>query len=182
MTMNDDLLKRISKHMSWVLRHQADQLGLDIDPEGFVRLEELLTHVRQAIPEATETMVRTVVDTVEPQKQRFSIVDDCIRANYGHSIEPRIAYPAVRPPTVLYHGTSEKTKDNILMEGLRPMNRQFVHLTVDIGLARQVGSRHGKPCVILVDAERAWSDGVAFHHANRGFWLVAALPPQYLSM
>jgi RNA:NAD 2'-phosphotransferase (TPT1/KptA family) len=30
--------------------------------------------------------LRAVVDTVEPDKQRFSIVDDEIRANYGHSI------------------------------------------------------------------------------------------------
>lgn len=181
MVRSDDFLKRVSKQMSWILRHQADRLGLDIDPEGFVRVETLLAHVKEAIPDATEAVIEAVVDTVEPQKQRFSIVDGYIRANYGHSMASRVAYPAERPPAVLYHGTSEKTKESVLKEGLRPMGRQFVHMTTDIALARQVGGRHGKPCVILVEAERAWNDGVAFHHANRGFWLAATIPGKYLS-
>lgn len=181
MTRNDILLKQISRQMSRILRHQADHLHMGIDPEGFVPLASLLAHVRKTIPEATETLIRAVVDTVDPQKQRFSIVGDDIRANYGHSITTRIHYPAEEPPTILYHGTSDVTKEKILQEGLWPMGRQFVHMTVDMALARQVGGRHGKPCVILVNAARAWRDGIVFHNANRGFWLAEVIPAVYLS-
>ncbi len=178
--MNHKQLVQLSKHLSWILRHQAEQLQLDVDPEGFVPLDEVLALLQRSVPGVSEQLIRAVVETVEPQKQRFSIVDRHIRANYGHSLATPIAYQSERPPAVLYHGTTIDARQQILREGLRPMKRQFVHLTVEVALARQIGERHGKSYIMTIDARRAHGDGVVFHNANRGFWLVAALPPQYL--
>jgi putative RNA 2'-phosphotransferase len=178
--MDRKQLVRISKQLSWMLRHQAEQLQLDVDPEGFVLIDDVVALLRRTVPEASEQLIRTIVETVEPQKQRFSIMDRHIRANYGHSLATPIAYQSERPPAILYHGTTINARPQILQEGLRPMKRQFVHLTVDLALARQIGARHGASCIMSVDAERAHDDGIVFHNANRGFWLVAALPPQYL--
>jgi putative RNA 2'-phosphotransferase len=38
---------------------------------------------------------------------------------------------ASKPPAILYHGTSPSAAKNIMSEGLRPMNRQYVHLSTD---------------------------------------------------
>lgn len=173
-------LKQLSKQMSWVLRHGAESLGLGIDPEGYVSIEELLPVLRKTDPSVSEKTIQAVVDTVEPQKQRFSIVDVYIRANYGHSLTERIKHAPAEPPRVLYHGTSTAFKAQILAEGLRPMKRQYVHLTTDAALAAQIGRRHGEPCVLIVDAGKAHENGIEFYRANQGFWLVTALPQQFL--
>jgi RNA:NAD 2'-phosphotransferase (TPT1/KptA family) len=82
-------------------------------------------------------------------KVRFEIKDDKIRALYGHSSSyssfipfTKIQKIASKPPDILYHGTSPYTAKNIMSEGLRPMNRQYVHLSTDKNTALQVGKRN----------------------------------------
>jgi len=95
--MNDTDLKKISKQMSWILRHEAERLGLEIDPEGYVRIEDLVGEMRKTEPLATEEAVRAVVEGIEARKQRYAIVDGFIRANYGHSLTMTIEQQAATP-------------------------------------------------------------------------------------
>lgn len=176
-----DRLVRLSKLMSLILRHEPEKFGVVLDAEGFTPLAELLEAIRREQPETTEADLRAVVDSVETQKQRFSIVEGEIRANYGHSLDGKIQHEPTAPPDVLFHGTAEKSVAAILTSGLRPMARQYVHLTPDQALAIRVGGRHGKPCLIRIDSARAHADGVAFYQANRSFWLADAVPPAYLN-
>src|SRR4030095_7640481 len=67
----------------------------------------------------------------------------------------RIAHERAAPPAVLFHGTATSALDAILASGLRPMRRQYVHLTGDSVLAMRVGARHGRACLLRVDAARA---------------------------
>ena len=174
-------LKAISKQLSWILRHEAERLGLQMDPEGYVLIADLLEVMLRSEPGITEAVIREVVAKIEPRKQRFSIVDDSIRANYGHSLEMRIGQQIALPPDALFHGTTKAALELILGEGLKPMRRQYVHLTPDIDLARSVGSRHGKPILLRVDAQRAHAEGVVFYSANRNFWLVDQLPAKFFN-
>jgi putative RNA 2'-phosphotransferase len=174
-------LKALSKQLSWILRHEAERLDLAIDPEGYVRLDAVLDVIRRDHPRVTEADIRAVVEEVEQRKQRFSIAGEWIRANYGHSLAMRIAQEAAVPPDKLFHGTTVAALEAILREGLRPMQRQYVHLTPDAELARSVGSRHGKPCLVQVDARHAHAAGVVFYRANRSFWLAEQIPAAFLS-
>lgn len=45
------------------------------------------------------------------------------------------------PPAVLFHGTATASLPVILADGLRPMRRQYVHLSADRDTALSVGSR-----------------------------------------
>ena len=170
----------LSKLMSLILRHEPDKFGVLLDAEGFTPLRELLDAVQRERPGVTEADLRAVVHGVEPQKQRFSIVDDDIRANYGHSLDGKILHTSAVPPDILHHGTAEKAIKEILAAGLRPMARQYVHLTVDRSLALKVGGRHGKPRLIEVDARSAHAEGVVFYQANRSFWLADLVPAKFL--
>ncbi|HYE98781.1 MAG TPA: RNA 2'-phosphotransferase [Planctomycetota bacterium] len=174
-------LASLSKRMSRILRHEPERFGVVLDAEGFATLANLLDALRRERPDVTEADVRAVVDTVEPGKQRYSIVGDEIRANYGHSVEVKIRHPVARPPELLLHGTAESALAGILSNGLKPMSRQYVHLTEDRALALSVGGRHGKPRLIRVDAARAHGDGVRFYVANRSFWLADEVPPGYVT-
>jgi putative RNA 2'-phosphotransferase len=168
--------------MSLILRHEPERFGISLDPEGFTPLADLLAAVRTRRTQTRHEDIVRVVREVEPEKQRFSIVDDEIRANYGHSLDRRITHEAAAPPAVLFHGTHRQAMDAILVDGLRPMKRQYVHLTVDPALARTVGARRGAPVILRVEAARAAAGGLSFYRANARFWLADVVPASYLSV
>ncbi len=173
-------LKQLSKSLAWLLRHAAQQEGLLPDPQGWVLLDDVLPLLAAQCPGVTREAVQAVVSTVDPHKQRFSLEGGWIRANYGHSLPERICHPEASPPPTLYHGTHRSALEAILREGLRPMQRQYVHLTTDPVLARQVGSRQGPPVVLAADTAAARAAGVVFFRANPVFWLAQNLPGQCL--
>jgi putative RNA 2'-phosphotransferase len=166
--------------MSLILRHEPKTFGLTLDAEGFASLEELLMAIRTRLPETNAADIVAVVETIELDKRRFSIVDDEIRANYGHSLAERIAQQRAEPPALLLHGTTETAASRILVEGLSPMRRQYVHMTVSPALAAKVGSRHGRSLLLEIDACAAHEAGVAFYRANENFWLAEAVPARFL--
>lgn len=173
---------RLSKLMSLILRHEPAKFGVLLDAEGFTPLSSLLEALRREMPEVSEAEIHAVVATVEPRKQRFSIVGDDIRANYGHSLDGKIAHAPARPPDRLFHGTAERAVAAILSSGLKPMARQYVHLTEDPDLALTVGARQGRPRLLRVNSARAHADGVLFYRANPSFWLADQVPSAYLSL
>lgn len=173
-------LRRLSKRMSWALRHGALDAHLHMDQYGYVALADLMRYLRQHFPRIEREDVFAVVENQEPEKCRFTIKDDCIRANYGHSLENLILHEEMVPTAVLYHGTCQAALGDIFRDGLMPMGRQYVHLTTDTALALRIGSRHGRAVVLQVDAARALQAGVRFYRANPAFWLASHIPPDCL--
>ena len=178
--MSDRKLVQLSRLLSLMLRHEPGKFGLVLDAEGFAPLEETLRAVRSSFPEAREEDIVAVVETIEPDKRRFSIVDGDIRANYGHSLDERIRHAAVTPPAVLLHGTNAAALELILRSGLKPMKRQYVHLTTNAHLAGRVGARRGKPVLLEVDAGGAYAAGIEFYRANESFWLTDGIPARFV--
>lgn len=179
-SMVERRLIHLSKTMSLMLRHEPERFGIVLDPEGFASLDEVVAALAAENPGTSVEDVKEVVETIEPDKQRFSIVDGEIRANYGHSLSDRIVHEPAAPPAVLYHGTAERFVEAIRRLGLKPMRRQYVHLTIDAGLARRVGGRHGKPQVLRVDAAAAHAEGVRFYRANERFWLADEVQSRFV--
>ncbi len=80
----------------------------------------------------------------------------------------------------LYHGTATRFLDGIMREGLKPMERLYVHLSKDYDAAVKVGSRHGKPVVLRADAARMQEDDFQFYLSQNGVWLTKRVPCRYL--
>lgn len=172
----------LSKTMSYSLRHAPDKFGLHLDDEGWTSIADLLQAMRrhrhdwQAVNEAD-------IDTVllKSTKQRFEICAGRIRALYGHSAPLSVAKLPAEPPTHLYHGTKPAAADAILREGLRPMTRQYVHLSIDEQTADIVGRRKAKkPTILLVLAGHAYDQGVAFYRGNDDIWLADHVPASFI--
>ena len=168
-------LKHKSKMISYALRHKPEEFGIVLDENGWVDLDVFLRAVK---------VTREDVDSIiaQSEKKRFEIVGNRIRATYGHSIEKKIEFEPAEPPDVLFHGTSEQAYAHIQKEGLKPMNRQYVHLSSDFETAQRVGLRHGKNSVIVmyIDAVQMHKDGFKFYHsANDGTWMCEHVPPKY---
>ena len=69
----------------------------------------------------------------------------------------------------------------IMQSGLKPMNRQYVHLSMDVETAVQVGSRKApKPIILTVNAKEAYQAGVPFYEGHDLVWLADAIPPQFI--
>ena len=86
----------------------------------------------------------------------------------------------IKPPKILFHGTSEKSVASILKNGLEKQNRQYVHLSSDIETAIKVGQRHGKPFVFKVLAEEMYTDKFEFFISDNNVWLINNVPVRYL--
>src|SRR5690349_2560173 len=108
---------RISKFLSWALRHKPHEIGLALDENGWADVNELIEKSKAANIELSFDILKHIVDT--NSKKRFSFNEDQkkIRANQGHSIEIDLALTPKEPPEFLYHGTAERFSDPILKSG-----------------------------------------------------------------
>jgi putative RNA 2'-phosphotransferase len=171
---------KISKFLSFILRHHPESISIKLDNGGWADVSEIIRQAKHNGFKITPDELRTVVE--ENSKQRFSFSDNGlkIRANYGHSIAVDLGYRPLVPPELLYHGTAERNLKAIRANGLTKGNRQYVHLSPDTDTATSVGRRHGKPIVIKVQSGRMHSDGHKFYLSSGGIWLTEYVAPEYL--
>lgn len=168
--------------MTKLLRHTPGEFGLSLDPaDGSCTVEALLQAIRAQRSWAwvTEEDISAVVGRSE--KQRFELRDGRIRARYGHSHD-RVQYEPGTPPDLLYHGTNAESAPAIRAEGLRPMNRQYVHLSEGTGFASLAGSRRGELLILTVDTRKAADLGVTFYYAGNEVWLADEVPASCLAV
>lgn len=176
--MNDNRTVKVSKYVSKHLRHQPERIGLVLDPQGWVEIDDLLN----AAAAHNFPISRTELDHVVAanDKQRFAVDGSRIRASQGHTVPVDLDLPEAEPPAYLYHGTVAAALDPIRTEGLRPMVRHHVHLSPDRETATRVGARRGRPVVLAVDAGAMRAAGHVFRISANGVWLVDSVPPQFL--
>ena len=174
----------LSHVVSHALRHEPWLYELELEPEGWVTINQLLDALQA---ERTEWRHLSAADLASMIKQstkpRHEIKDGKIRAVYGHSVPGRVIYQPRVPYAVLYHGTAPGTARAVLEDGLRPMGRQYVHLSVDTDMAVRVGSRKDSvPVVLVVNTANACRAGVKFYPASDIVWLADYVPAAYLSV
>ncbi|MCX4165709.1 MULTISPECIES: RNA 2'-phosphotransferase [Paraburkholderia] len=169
-----------SKFLSFVLRHGPETIGLSLDKAGWAQIDILLARAKEHGVELTRELLEQVVASSD--KQRFAISSDgqFIRANQGHSVAVELGLVPQTPPDRLFHGTATRFVESIRRDGLKAGERQHVHLSPDETTARNVGSRHGKPCVLVIDAARMQATGHSFFLSENGVWLAAFIPVDFI--
>lgn len=178
--MDPTRLARVSKFLSLHLRHQPADLGVTLEPGGWVPVADLLAGAaRKGFPITPDELAEVVRAS---DKQRFALdpAGTRIRANQGHSADVDLQLEPAEPPAALYHGTADRFLDAIRRDGLLKMARHHVHLSPDTGTAAKVGTRHGRLVLLEVDAAGMRAAGYTFYRSANGVWLVDAVPPQYL--
>jgi putative RNA 2'-phosphotransferase len=176
-----DRLKTISKFLSKYLRHAPEDLGLTLQPGGWVQVVDLLDAAGRAGFSITRAELRQCVEINDKQRFSFDDTGGRIRANQGHSVEVDLQLEEKVPPDVLYHGTVARFLPTIWADGLNRGTRHHVHLSKDVATARKVGARRGKPVVLRVDAGRMHQDGYKFFLSANGVWLADSVPAEYLA-
>lgn len=167
----------LSKLMSLILRHAPDKYGLQLDDNGYVAVAELSSAVLEKCPYASPEFIRKFV--AGPQGTRRFVLreDDMVAARYGHSIPVMIDLQPAEPPEYLYLGTFPSNKPLVVSEGLKPHDRQFVHLSTTEGEAQKIGERKAHmPLVLRISTKKARAAGIEFFHAGH-LYLCRAIPP-----
>lgn len=167
--------------MSHALRHAPWQYELELDDEGWVLVDQLLEGLHE-LPHFQSVTRHDFEEVINNStKSRFELQGDHIRALYGHSVPGKLSKKEGTPPNILYHGTQTRFLTAIRQEGLKPMARQYVHLSIDTTMARTVGSRRGSQTVILqIQAGAAAQHGVKFYEGNAQVWLADFIPPEWI--
>ncbi|XP_036363196.1 tRNA 2'-phosphotransferase 1 isoform X2 [Octopus sinensis] len=158
----------ISKYLSFILRHPKKDSKLQMTEEGYIYINDILKTWRYR-----NLGLSDVLHIVRSNdKQRFAVKKDdngyyMIRATQGHSVDVNLRLePILNPehfPTVV-HGTTYDAWQFIRWEGLKKMNRAYIHfasgMPEDSGVIS--GMRNSSVISIFIDLEKAILCGIKF--------------------
>jgi len=169
--------------VSHALRHEPWLYELELDEAGWVPVVALVEALRQGHGWSSLTVGEVEAMVAGASKQRHEIRGGRIRALYGHSLPGRVERVPAAPPEELFHGTSPAAAEAIRVEGLHPMGRQFVHLSVDRDTARAVGARKApEPVILAVAAREAAAVGAVFYVGNEKVWLADSVAARFIEV
>lgn len=181
--MDSDHRKKLSKFLSYILRHHPEAIGLQVDDHGWADLDELIEKVNSEGRNLDRDLIKEILE--KSDKSRFILSEDenHIRAGYGHSIDVDLQLRPKTPPDLLYHGTAKRNTSSILEEGIQPGSRNFVHLSATRSEAKIVGSRHGRPIILEIKAKQMHETGYDFFQSESeaGIWLVSFVPVEFVT-
>lgn len=179
--MTEQHKKRIGKFLSLVLRHEPQKIGIELDPNGWVNVQELIEKCGKHRVSFTMNELEEIVATNDKKRYSFNEDKTKIRANQGHSVDIDLALSPVEPPEYLYHGTADRFCASIMENGIKKASRQHVHLSKDKETAHKVGSRHGRPVILTILSGQMYRDGIEFFVSDNGVWLTDFVEPKYIS-
>ena len=178
----------ISRYLSFVLRHGAEKEGIEMDSEGYVKVEDILARK----PHASIDSVLLAVNRDE--KGRFEVLQGedgwLIRATQGHNKEldlsnemhRQITTPDEVDQPTLFHGTYLAAWGSIRRQGLRCGHRQHVHFSTTYFVNHgQSGMRPGCDLVVAVNVQQLLDAEMPLYKSTNGVYLVGQdIPPELL--
>jgi putative RNA 2'-phosphotransferase len=178
--MTNDI-KLISKFLSLILRHKPEEINLQLDENGWVSVKELIEKANAKGIVLDKAMLEVIVETNDKKRFAFNTDKTMIRASQGHSIDVELKLDPVQPPGILYHGTATRFLESIMSGGLQKQSRQHVHLSATVETAKAVGSRHGKPAILAIDAKAMHIESFKFYLSANNVWLTDEVPVKFFS-
>ncbi len=167
-------LLKLSKGLSYILRHGAVKHNLSMSADGYILWNDI--NSLSSFKEYTLDDVLNVVKTND--KQRFSMKEEngnwYIRANQGHSHlvsqninQNELLKKLNNPLDMIVHGTTLEAYDKIKETGLSRMGRSHIHFAISDdfveGNMQQSGIRSNCKVLIYLDMQKAMDDGIEFY-------------------
>lgn len=191
--------QKLSRALSWALRHQGAAIGLNITPDGYVPVQQILDSSHPKLRGVSLEAIEAVVKSND--KQRFKLEqrprsayysgmkDDettmlCIRANQGHSIKTidpnllleKLSADELRSLPCIVHGTYFEPWKLIRQQGLKKMSRTHIHFASGMPEDNGVISGMRQSCTVhvYVDGVKcAQDDYLNFYRSDNGVILTA---------
>lgn len=175
-----------SRRLAYILRHDFEKYDLSFNRDGSVLLVDLADKLGVS--------VRDIEDVVAGDADgRFLIFSRngliFIKALYGHNrkfnIEPSGVAWDISKGAFLYHGTPEVNVDLIMENGLKPMSRNFVHLTTNFDMALSKGERFKKSVntvILVIDVEEMLMRDLVLFDIGNGIVLTDFVPADCIKL
>ena len=150
----------LSKFLALILRHKAKDFGLDVEPSGFIKLEDIINLPQSQKYSMTISKIEEIV--ANDEKGRYELVNRppyYIRAVQGHSMNEVTNEETLCKlnkntifdfPTVV-HGTQEKAWKLIEKSGLNKMNRNAIHFSIGYNEDNHVKSGMRLNCEVFIE-------------------------------
>lgn len=179
--LSSDQQRDLSGFMSWALRHEPENAGIEVDDNGWTTVKKLIRAAKDQYPFTNQEAIEGIVAL--DGKGRYELSEDKVRAVYAHSFPVTIDSSSDNVPDTLLHGTPSENVQSILSEGLKPMGREKVHLTPDKDEALDVGKRHDEEVVILeIDAESLQKSGQTIEERGEKIYTTSHINPEYIKV
>lgn len=163
--MDNNRRTKISKSLSYHLRHGLHNLPFPIESDGFVKISDLLT--LKEFKGVTVEEIKLEVELNEKKRFSLDLLGEKIRANQGHSTESgklidstKLLTKIAEPSDYCVHGTTKDALPQILQTGLNKMNRTHIHFASKLGAIS--GFRKSSEVLIHLDMKKAMEDGLEF--------------------
>lgn len=173
---------KLSKYISLILRHRPEVIGVKLDKNGWCNVDDLISKMNSNGQKITRSELECIVKNDNKGRYTYNSDGTKIRANQGHSIDVDIQLKKVHPPKYLYHGTVQKYVTPILKGGIKKGQRQYVHLSSNIEVAKEVGMRRGIPVIFKIESGIMHTDGYEFYLSKNNVWLCDFIPSKYASL
>lgn len=172
--------KDTSIFISLILRHKPEIIKQTLSKDGFLNVDDLITGMNNRGYIIDRDFLDEIISNDKKKRYSYNADKTKIRANQGHSIKGIVVdMEECIPPDELYHGTAIQFLNSIRSIGIKSMQRNDVHLSKDIETAINVGKRHGKPVVLIIDSKRMYEDSIKFRLSENKVWLTDYVDPRY---
>lgn len=179
--MNKKEESKLSKFLSYILRHKPEKIWINLDENWWCDVNELIEKASLCWEIFDKEKLLQIVKNSDKQRFWFNSDQTRIRANQWHSIKVDLELEKKQPPDVLYHWTAEKNLESIKQRWLQKMKRHHVHLSENKNTALNVWKRYWKPVLLQVDAKQMHQDWIDFYVSDNWVWLVDWVDVKYIS-
>ena len=151
---------QMSKYLALVLRHKAKDFGLDVEHNGFIKLDDIINLPQSQKFSMTVEKIKEIVEN--DKKGRYELVNRppyYIRAVQGHSMAEVTNEDTLTQlnkknifdfPTVV-HGTQEDAWKLIEKSGLNKMARNAIHFSIGYNDENHVKSGMRLNCQVFIE-------------------------------
>ncbi|KAH7885757.1 KptA family-domain-containing protein [Phlebopus sp. FC_14] len=172
---------RISKSLSWLLRHGAEKAGLRVRLDGYAKVSDVLSN--PMFRNVTFVDLERVVK--RDQKSRFHLLLEPQTSGSSGSDDVKLELQPIHSASdipMAVHGTSRKAWELIAKQGLSRMNRNHIHLAQGIpGNNVLSGMRNSSQILIFIDVQKALDAGIKFYLSMNGVVLTEGNADGFLS-
>lgn len=166
----------MSKFLSYILERRPDEFGLIEDPDGYVKIKDLLKAISEE--EGWGYVRKAAIDEVlfTLPNPPAEISGNLIRAKNRENLPKQII--AKDLPKLLYTCVRRKAHGFVLEKGILPQAYPKIILSSNRELAERMGKRADQsPILLTVQVQKSAAEGVVFYQAGEAIYLADAIPP-----
>ena len=181
--MSEEEMNSLSRILAGVLRHFPEKFDLDMDLNGWVDIRDLASAIKarkRNLHWLRPHHIRALAET--DGKGRYQVIENQVRATYGHSVDVELDHPSDDVPQSLYYPATQEEVDLLLENGITPTDRRYVHLSRTFEDAYNAGvHRTEDPMILEIDAAAALLADVYIGRAGPTVFVARGIPPDFVS-